>query len=190
MIIEAICHGAENDVPLEAVKKSLGDDLSLTDDYEAQYEAYTAAKKELEKKRKKELDLYSNDLISLDEVTARVKRIDKELMSLQPPKTDESIKVNEEHMEAFLQAIQDGEDPRSHLRELFKNADIKRSIIKAFVDKIEIVGEPKYRADVYLRPHNKIICQTDRRGPYRRHRREGVVVVSSPINVIEELIKL
>ena len=120
-------------------------------------------------------------------IYARVKRINKELMSLQPPKTDESIKVNEEHMEAFLQALWYGTDPRSHLRELFKNSDIKRSIIKAFVYKIEIGGEPKYRADVYLRPHNEIICQTDRRGPYRRHRREGVVVVSSPINVIEEL---
>jgi hypothetical protein len=28
-------------------------------------------------------------------IYARVKRINKELMSLQPPKTDESIKVNE-----------------------------------------------------------------------------------------------
>ena len=219
MIIEAICHGAKNGVQLESIKQMRELCLSLTDDYEAQYEAYTAAKKELEKKRKKELDLYSNDLISLDEVTARVKRIDKELMSLQPPKTDESIKVNKEHIDAFLQAIGHGRDPRSHLRELFKNSDIKRSIIKAFVCKIEIGGEPKYRADVYLRPHyeiidqplaatategqyiiakalggadvylrdqKEIICQTDRRGPYRRHRREGVVVVSSPINIIEE----
>lgn len=185
MIIEAICYGAKNGVRLEAIEKMRDVDLSLTDDYEAQYKAYTAAKKELEKKRKKELDLYSNDLISLDEVTARVKRIDKELMNLQPPKTDESIKVNEEHVEAFIQALWHRTDPRSHLRELFKNSDIKRSIIKAFVAKIAIGGEPKYRADVYLRPYGWIACQTDRRGPYRRHRREGVVVVSSPINIIE-----
>ena len=76
------------------------------------------------------------------------------------------------------------------MRELFKNSDIKRSIIKAFVYKIKIGGEPKYRADVYVRPYKQIICQTDRRGPYRRHRREGVVVVSSPITVIEELKKI
>jgi hypothetical protein len=76
------------------------------------------------------------------------------------------------------------------LRELFKNSDIKRSIIKAFVNKIEIGDEPKYRADIYFAKEKKVSCQVDRRGPYRRHRIEGVVVVSSPITVIEELKKI
>lgn len=175
MIIEAICHEVKqvkSGVTLLLTSLYMEDSFK-EDDYDRLYEAYQVQKKDLEKQRKKELDLYTHDMITLEEAQNRVKRIDKELALLQPPKTDEKAQINRDHLNAFFEAIKSKGDAKAHLHELFKDTEIKRSIVRTFIDHIVIGDEPKYQAKIYFKKDlfkdEFVTCQVRRRGPYTKY---------------------
>ena len=125
--------------------------------YDSELHAYEECKKELEKQRKKELDLYRKEFISEAELEASLNEIKKQLSSLIPPKTPETKMMNKNHLNAFLKAVKNSDSDfisaqkncREHLFELFKDADFRRSIVNTFVSKVWIGGD-KFTVTVEL----------------------------------------
>lgn len=117
--------------------------------YDKELIAYQNRKKDLEKQRKKELDLFRQDLIDEAELKANIKEIDKQLKNLAEPVSPETKLMNQQHLKLFLKAVKASsdnyftatQDCRKHLFELFKDADFRRSIVTTFVDKVFIGGE-------------------------------------------------
>lgn len=127
--------------------------------FESELANYEARKKYLEKRRAKELDLFRDDIISKEDLKVSLAKIDKDIASLQAPKTPETKLMNKKHLADFLRAVESNEtnifkkraECRKHLYELFKDADFKRSVVTTFVEKIYIGGEPKYTCTVELK---------------------------------------
>ena len=126
--------------------------------FDAELVAFENRKKELEKQRKKELDLFRNDLIDETELKANVKVIDKQLKELVPPKSPETTQMNQQHLKSFLKAVKTSNKDmktaqsqcREHLFFLFQDADFRRSIVSTFVDKVWIGGD-KFTVTVELK---------------------------------------
>lgn len=146
--------------------------------FESELANYEARKKYLEKRRAKELDLFRDDIISKEDLKVSLAKIDKDIASLQAPKTPETKLMNKKHLAEFLRAVESNEtnifkkraECRKHLYELFKDADFKRSVVTTFVEKIYIGGEPKYTCTVELK--NGLYCgeyHFKHRSPYTRN---------------------
>lgn len=125
--------------------------------FDAELKAYEDAKKNLERQRKKELDLYRQDIIDEAEMKSNIKVIDKQLRELVAPKSPETKQMNQQHLKAFLSALESSDDYfashvecRKHLFELFKDAEFRRSIITTFVDRVWIGGD-KFTVTVELK---------------------------------------
>lgn len=145
--------------------------------YNIELLAFEKRQKELEKAKKKELDLFRADLIDEAELKTNIKKLDKEIASLTPPKSPDVKKMNKDHLKAFLTALKTSSkdwfnatvECRKHLYELFKDADFRRSIVNVFVDKVWIGGE-KYTITVELK--NPLVSYSHRfkhRAPVRRN---------------------
>lgn len=126
--------------------------------FETELAAFESRKKDLDRQRKKELDLFRQDLIDETELKSNIKVIDKKLRELVPPKSPETKQMNQAHLKSFLKAIKSSDKNllaaqqkcREHLFELFKDKEFRRSIITTFVDKIWIGGD-KYTVTVELK---------------------------------------
>ena len=126
--------------------------------FEVEMSSFESKKKDLEKQRKKELDLFRQDLIDEAELKSNIKVIDKKLRELVPPKSPETKQMNQEHLKSFLKAIKSSskdflkaqQECRKHLFELFKDKDFRRSIITTFVSKVWIGGD-KFTITVELK---------------------------------------
>lgn len=135
--------------------------------YDSELQAFETRKKELEKQRKKELDLFRNDIIDEAELKANVKVIDKQLTELVPPKSPETKQMNQQHLKSFLSAVKTSDQDfkaaesqcRKHLFELFKDADFRRSIVTTFVDKVWIGGD-KFTVTIELK--EPLVCYSHR----------------------------
>lgn len=127
--------------------------------FESELANYEARKKYLEKRREKELDLFRDDIISKEDLKVSLAKIDKDIASLQAPKTPETKLMNKKHLAEFLRAVESNEtnifkkraECRKHLYELFKDGDFKRSVVTTFVEKVYIGGEPRFSCTVELK---------------------------------------
>ena len=127
--------------------------------YEVEWSAFEARKKDLERSRKKELDLFRLGVISEADMLSNVHLIDKRLRELVPPKTPESKMMSQEHLKKFLDVVTSPDGDfltrqkrcREHLYNLFLDSDFRRSITLAFVEKIYIGAEPRFTVSVELK---------------------------------------
>lgn len=135
--------------------------------YDSELQAFETRKKELEKQRKKELDLFRSDIIDEAELKANIKVIDKQIAELVPPKSPETKQMNQQHLKSFLSAVKTSDQDfkaaesqcRKHLFELFKDADFRRSIVTTFVDKVWIGGD-KFTVTIELK--EPLVCYSHR----------------------------
>lgn len=149
--------------------------------YNIELKAYESRKSELDRQRRKEIDLYRQDIISEAEMKSNVKQIDKQIKNLVPPKSPETKQMNQEHLKQFLKAVKYSNNDilkaqqkcRQHLFELFKDKDFRRSIINTFVSKVWIGGD-KFTVTIELK--EPLVCYSHtfaHRAPCKRFGRES-----------------
>ena len=139
--------------------------------YNLEKEKYNKAIKEIDKKIKRAKDLYIDGSSSRGETNAKIKALQKQKDNLIRPKTPDEILVSSEQL-SKIKAFFEGKGELNPdgiaevLRNLFKDREIRRSLVRALVEEIIIGGEPRYKAIIKIRGYdNPIEYRIDQRAP-------------------------
>lgn len=142
MIIQAIVDDAQKRGKMHrgSFWQTFIDHIETKDDsdYQAELQAYEAQKSSLVKQKQKVINLYKQDIITLEDVTKETRRIDKSIRELVAPVPPETNVHNLNHLTAFVEAI-DSDDARDHLLELFKDKETRSTLVNIFVKRIDLL---------------------------------------------------
>ncbi|MCR4729372.1 MAG: recombinase family protein [Saccharofermentans sp.] len=184
----------------EIIIKDLLDPLKNTLTYEKYNEdinIFNEKNREIENSIKRAKNLYIEGVSSLEETTAIVKSLQKQKANLIRPKTPEALVISQAHIELIRSYfVQDfdleefnttgrREGVREGLRGLFKDRELKRILVRALVEEIEIGGDPKFMARIKLKGFDEpVYLHVENRAPWHK----GKTLTYDPIEFLEEVI--
>lgn len=175
MIIEAISYITRTTDYLDQRLQKLKDGAIIDNQFEAERKVYLKKKQALEKQRQKTIELFDQDIITMDEVKARQKKIEKEISKLvepQPPTTQINFYKGLEDFLVKTKKETTEFDAVFILSAAFTDPDLKRQIIKGLIEKITIGGEPKYSIRIkFFDIEKEVKVKIGRRSPITRTRR-------------------
>lgn len=190
MIIEAICVKVKEIDNFDDFEQAIKTDVVTSQDYEERKKQWHAQMDHYISQQKKLLDLYLDGYLTKEEMMKRNNKIKKEIDKIERPKTDYVLQKNSEDLDAFIEAVKKKEDTKALLYSLFKDQQIKRSIVGAMVEKI-IVGGAKYTCKIYIKSFKQpVICYVEKRSPGRyKKARYGDYGIYKEVKVLEKEMK-
>lgn len=162
-------------IPLYEEMVASIENVGVSEKYNKAKADYNEKIKEIDKKMKRVKDMFEDGDITSDERHARLKALQKQKDNLIEPKTPEQVRISGEQLSrikdyfAGEEVMNSTDEVRSALRNLFKDRELRRSLVRSLVEEIIIGGEPRFQAIIKIRgAEHPVMCSVDQRAPRRR----------------------
>jgi len=193
MVIEALTYILTTSRCLQEYLADVSNMQTDIIDYEKAIAVFEADMKAFNKERENIITLFRKGLYDEKRLDAEINQLDKRIEKRidtkpEPPEVDRSVLLEDLGIIAKTEwSEKSTADVRSWLFKIFKeDTTLKRNIVIALVESIEIGGEPRFRATIKIRGYDKrIVLQVPRRSPYRRKKRaEGLKLPDGSVPLI------
>ena len=147
----------------------------VSEKYNKEKADYNNKIKDIDKKMKRVKDMFEDGDITPTERRARLRALQKQKDNLIEPKTPEQVRISGEQLKrikdyfAGAEAMTSLDEVRTALRNLFKDRELRRSLVRSLVEEIIIGGEPRFQAVIKIKgAEHPVMYNVDQRTPRRR----------------------
>ena len=162
-------------IPLYEEMVASIEQAGVSEKYNKEKADYNNKIKDIDKKMKRVKDMFEDGDITPTERRARLRALQKQKDNLIEPKTPEQVRISGEQLKrikdyfAGAEAMTSLDEVRTALRNLFKDRELRRSLVRSLVEEIIIGGEPRFQAVIKIKgAEHPVMYNVDQRTPRRR----------------------
>lgn len=162
-------------VPLYKEMVASIENAGVSEKYNKEKAAYNNKIKDIENKMKRVKDMFEDGDITPTERRARLRALQKQKDNLIEPKTPEQVRISQEQLTKIKDYFEGAgnmtsiDEVKAALRNLFKDRELRRSLVRSLVEEIVIGGEPRFQAVIKIKGfEHPVMYQVDQRTPRRR----------------------